>query len=131
MSKYVLNLISFALLTACVAEPQPEPRLMPAAGAMSEVSRETSVYIADFAAVQCEYEARCGNIGAERTFVSETQCRNAWIRHELLEPMCRAGLDMARSAACLEAIERAACRSPDSGMSHIQGCWAEDICAQE
>jgi hypothetical protein len=130
MSKYV-NPIWFALLTACAAEPQPEPRLTPAAGTVSELDSEMRAYVSEFATVQCEYEARCGNIGPESTFVSETQCRDVWTRDTLFEPLCRAGLDSARAAACLSSIEKAPCRAPGSGMSRIQGCWAEDICARD
>ena len=80
---------------------------------------------------RCEREARCGNIGPERTFRTSASC----IRHlradalsELTIGNCRAGISQSELDECLADIRASSCEAPIQKLSNVPSCQTRELC---
>ena len=80
---------------------------------------------------RCEREARCGNIGPERTFKTSASC----IRHlradalsELTIGNCRVGISQSELDECLADIRASSCEAPLEKLSMVPSCRTRELC---
>ncbi|HEY2515999.1 MAG TPA: DUF6184 family natural product biosynthesis lipoprotein [Polyangiaceae bacterium] len=80
---------------------------------------------------RCEREARCGNIGPDRSFRTSASC----IRHlradalsELTIGNCRAGISQTELDECLADIRASSCEMPIEKLSTVPSCRTRELC---
>lgn len=114
---------------------QRQEALQPAAAASVSPTRGggiTATAVAELAAARCAREARCGNIGSEKDYASQTQCESkltADMKDELNSYECPSGIVAKEFAECLTAIRKEECSSPLDTIARVVACRESDICA--
>lgn len=82
-------------------------------------------------AARCEREAKCNNIGQDKTYASTDACRQKisedW-RDELNTYDCPGGVVVKELKECLEEIQNENCDSPFDTLGRIVACRSSDIC---
>ena len=83
------------------------------------------------AQARCEREQRCGNVGPDKTYASQSACvervRADWAE-DLNARECPEGIVQDELAECLEEIRNEDCSSPFDTLGRITACRASDIC---
>jgi hypothetical protein len=83
------------------------------------------------AAARCEREARCGNVGAGKTWASDEACRGDLAskgRAKLGVPECPGGIVQKELDECLREVKSEDCKSPLDTLERLAACRAGDMC---
>ena len=114
---------------------QRQEALQPAAVASFAPSAATGLTaeaVAQLSAARCAREARCGNIGADKSYSNQTQCETklrADMKEELNGYECPKGIVLKEFTECLQAIRAEECASPLDTLARVVACSESDICA--
>jgi cytoskeletal protein RodZ len=114
---------------------QNQQALQPAAVASLAPSAATGLTaeaVAQLSAARCAREARCGNIGADKSYSNQTQCESklsADMKEELNGYECPKGIVLKEFSECLQAIRTEECGSPLDTLARVVACSESDICA--
>jgi hypothetical protein len=87
--------------------------------------------IASITQARCQREQRCGNIGADKKFDSQSKCmseiRETW-KDELNTRECRGGIVQKELKECLEEVRNEDCNNPFDTLNRVLACREGDIC---
>jgi hypothetical protein len=85
-------------------------------------------------AAQCDYEARCGNVGQGKRYGDRHACiadARAERMNEVATHDCGRGIDSMRLSDCLEAIKNSKCGDPVDSVSRFESCRSAMLCLPE
>lgn len=119
------------LVSACDREERALGTTRPPDGTQVEARVATASAVDSIVQARCDREARCNNIGPDRTFASNEACssrvRAEW-RDELNLAECPGGIDSKELNECLQEIRNDDCNNPFDTLGRIVACRSSDLC---
>jgi hypothetical protein len=80
---------------------------------------------------RCEREMRCGNVGADKKFSDDSNCRSEVMKDfhdDLNAEECPAGVDAKELNECLTEARNEDCGNPFDTIGRVVACRTSDIC---
>jgi hypothetical protein len=125
----------FALLlampagSACIDQPGP-------AAAVSDASKpsslDNSAAASQVAAVRCDHESSCGNVGPGRRYASPDACLaelSQSAERDLAPSVCPSGIDSQRLRTCATQFQRESCE-PLAPLNRMYTCDPAVLCSR-
>ena len=126
--------VSLLLVGAsCSKALEREPAMRPAAGTTADPATRTETMnaINDISVARCDREARCGDVGPEKTFESRDQCiakLNEAGYADLDADACPSGIDSHELGRCLSEIDAERCGAPLDTLERLLACRSAALC---
>ncbi|WP_437742741.1 DUF6184 family natural product biosynthesis lipoprotein [Sorangium sp. So ce1504] len=119
------------LASACDREERALGTTRPPDGTQIEARVATVDAVDRIVQARCDREARCNNIGPDRTYTSNEACssrvRAEW-REDLNLAECPGGTDSKELNECLQEIRNDDCNNPFDTLDRIVACRSSDLC---